>query len=89
MGERISYLIIPVSAMVVELRLRMIHLRDINRIHEICSLIEEIWMTVPDQRFGQFLCNLDLFNKRDSLSFFQEDDETLSRLKDVAEKSKL
>lgn len=64
-------------------------MRDSTRIHEICSLLEEIWETVPDWRFGQLLSNLDLFNKRDSISFYQEDDKTLQRLRDVAKKSKL
>lgn len=61
-------------------------MQDYNRIHTICSLLEQIWSMVPDQRFGQLLCNLDLFNKRDSLNFYQEDEETLRRLKDIAEK---
>lgn len=73
----------------VELKSKGNSMRDSTRIHEICSLLEEIWKTVPDWRFGQFLSNLDLFNKRDSISFYQEDDKTLQRLRDVAEKSKL
>ena len=73
----------------VELKSKGNNMRDSTRIHEICSLLEEIWGTVPDWRFGQLLSNLDLFNKRDSISFYQEDDETLQRLRDVAKKSKL
>lgn len=73
----------------VELKSKDNSMRDSTRIHEICSLLEEIWGTVPDWRFGQLLSNLDLFNKRDSISFYQEDDKTLQRLRDVAEKSKL
>lgn len=73
----------------VELKSKGNSMRDSTRIHEICSLLEEIWGTVPDWRFGQLLSNLDLFNKRDSISFYQEDDKTLQRLRDVAKKSKL
>ena len=73
----------------VELKSKGNSMRDSTRIHEICSLLEEIWKTVPDWRFGQLLSNLDLFNKRDSISFYQEDYKTLQRLRDVAEKSKL
>lgn len=73
----------------VELKSKGNNMRDSTRIHEICSLLEEIWETVPDWRFGQLLSNLDLFNKRDSISFYQEDDKTLQRLRDVAKKSKL
>lgn len=73
----------------VELKSKGNSMRDSTRIHEICSLLEEVWETVPDWRFGQLLSNLDLFNKRDSISFYQEDDKTLQRLRDVAKKSKL
>lgn len=73
----------------VELKSKGNNMRDSTRIHEICFLLEEIWETVPDWRFGQLLSNLDLFNKRDSISFYQEDDKTLQRLRDVAKKSKL
>lgn len=58
-------------------------MRNPERIHEICNCLEQIWDTVPDWRFGQLLSNLDLFNKRDGISFYQEDDETLRRLKEV------
>lgn len=76
----------------VELKSKGNNMRDSTRIHEICSLLEEIWGAVPNWRFGQLLSNLDLFNKRDSISFYQEDDETLQRLqrlREVAKKSKL
>lgn len=76
----------------VELKSKDNSMRDSTRIHEICSLLEEIWEAVPSWRFGQLLSNLDLFNKRDSISFYQEDDETLQqlqRLREVAKKSKL
>lgn len=61
-------------------------MRDPNRIHTICLLLEEIWAQTPDWRFGQLLCNMNLFNKRDGLSFYQEDDITLEKLKDIAYK---
>lgn len=60
-------------------------MRDTERIHTICALLEEIWNQVPDWRFGQLLCNLNLFNKRDSLSFYQEDSITLDKLKDIVD----
>jgi len=56
-------------------------MRDPKRIKRICKLLEEKWLTVPDQRLGQFLLNY-VFGrnphhpKYDSYIFFREDDIT-------------
>ena len=33
-------------------------MRDPNRIHDICVLLEDVWKRVPDWRLGQLVCNL-------------------------------
>lgn len=63
-------------------------MRDYNRIHEICSILEEIWQVVPDWRFGQLLSNLNLFSIRDGISFYQEDDETYQALENIVKQIK-
>ena len=62
-------------------------MRDPNRIHTICQALEEAWSKSPDQRLGQFLENY-IFpgailegHRSVCLPFWQEDDETLEKLK--------
>jgi hypothetical protein len=63
-------------------------MRDINRIHEICAELEKAWLKSPDQRLGQLLENY-IFpikiidHQTVCLPFFQEDDITLKKLKDL------
>lgn len=54
--------------------------RDPERIKSILNLLEEIWNSNPDQRFGQLLINLGLFP--DSIGNWRiEDDEIENNLK--------
>ena len=62
-------------------------MRDPARIHIICQALEDAWSKSPDMRMGQFLENW-IFPgmimegyKSVCLPFWQEDDETLEKLK--------
>jgi len=48
-------------------------MRDPARIRRILDKLEELWIQVPDQRFCQFLYNLN-FVFGISLEFYKEDD---------------
>lgn len=61
-------------------------MRDFNRIDKICDLLKVLWKQHPDQRLGQLLENY-VFPSvemkqggRTALIFFQEDEETFSRI---------
>ena len=51
-------------------------MRDPNRIRETLTLLEAIWDTHPDQRFGQLLLNY-VLPKTENEIWNQEDDVTL------------
>ena len=53
-------------------------MRDINRIHKICALLEEVWTKYPDFRFWQLLMNINWNFKGDF--FFLEDDKVETAL---------
>lgn len=60
-------------------------MRDPERIDEICNLIADIWWAYPDWRLAQLFSNVRaLGDSTDKINFFQEDDETLKRLKNFA-----
>lgn len=60
-------------------------MRDPERIDEICNLIAAIWHTHPDWRLTQLLSNIYVLgDSTDIINYFQEDDETLKRLKNFA-----
>ena len=60
-------------------------MRDPERIDEICNLIADIWWAYPDWRLTQLFSNVcALGDSIDKINFFQEDDETLKRLKNFA-----
>lgn len=60
-------------------------MRDPERIDEICDLIATIWHAYPDWRLTQLFSNAcALGDSTDRINFFQEDDETLNRLKNFA-----
>jgi hypothetical protein len=48
--------------------------RNPKRIREICDLIYEIWINVPDLRLGQLLQSFGAFTNSDN--FYIEDDKT-------------
>lgn len=50
-------------------------MRDLKRIHEVCEIIEKVWETVPDWRFGQLFYNIVIRQIGDP--FFVEDDKLL------------
>ncbi len=52
-------------------------MRNPNRIKRILRLIEEIWSSSPDQRFGQLLINLGLIP--DNLDSWKYEDEDLEK----------
>lgn len=58
-------------------------MRDIKRIHPIMEELEKLWLSVPDQRFWQFLMNLSQYCKVESDPFYMEDDEALKRLQEA------
>jgi hypothetical protein len=68
-------------------------MRDINRIHQICTALEAAWMKSPDMRLGQLLENCVfpstiLYQKSGAaigccVLFFQEDDVTLQKLEEL------
>lgn len=53
-------------------------MRDPARIYPFLNKIAELWMTVPDWRFGQLVNNLQGWEKNDL--FYVEDDDFLKRL---------
>ncbi|MEK6927057.1 MAG: hypothetical protein AABX11_01355 [Nanoarchaeota archaeon] len=55
-------------------------MRDEKRIKRILELIERIWKTNPDLRFGQFLINYGIA-KDDLMTWKMEDDELEEGLK--------
>ena len=58
-------------------------MRDINRIDEFCDKLKEIWMRVPDWRFGQLMINtLGEMSARGRDPFFPEDSEMIEFLDD-------
>jgi len=64
-------------------------MRDPNRINEICELLVDKWKRFPDQRLGQFLENYvfghhtGVGRHTDGCIFYQEDDLTERRLRDL------
>ena len=52
-------------------------MRDKNRIKGILSLIEDIWIKNPDQRFGQLLINFGIVN--DDFNTWQNEDDILEK----------
>ena len=52
-------------------------MRDKNRIKRILSLIEDIWIKNPDQRFGQLLINFGIVN--DDFNTWQNEDDILEK----------
>ena len=62
-------------------------MRDLASIHEICQALEAAWSKHPALRLGQFLEAMDIFptkiidHQAMMLPFWQEDEETLRRLK--------
>lgn len=58
-------------------------MRDPNRIYKFCNELAELWLEVPDWRFGQLMCNAlgeMASNGRDP--FFPEEDEMINYLKE-------
>lgn len=59
-------------------------MRDVNRIDSFCDELKECWKKYPDQRFGQFMCNVLKFvaseKKRDP--FFPEEVEMMKYIKE-------
>lgn len=56
-------------------------MRNPNRIHEICELLEKVWNYVPDWRLGQLVVNLARHaNSYDP--FFLEDDKMKQALEE-------
>lgn len=49
------------------------YIRDPNRIDIICDKFKEVWKTMPDQRFGQFIIN---YIASEGLLYYYEDDKT-------------
>ncbi len=61
-------------------------MRNPERIKEILFELKRLWLKNPDQRLGQILENYVFFegergDKTSVAMFYQEDDETLSKLK--------
>lgn len=56
-------------------------MRDVERIDKICNALRDIWKEYPDWRFTQLLSNFNICgDRRDYISFYQEDDETYKRI---------
>lgn len=53
-------------------------MRDPARIYPFLNKFAELWMTVPDWRFGQLVSNLQRWEDNDL--FYVEDDDFLKRL---------
>lgn len=53
-------------------------MRDPERIEEVLQAISDAWHKVPDWRFGQFICNLQLAETNDL--FYVEDDKFIELL---------
>lgn len=53
-------------------------MRDPARIYPFLNKIAELWMTVPDWRFGQLVSNFQKWEDNDL--FYVEDDDFLKRL---------
>lgn len=54
-------------------------MRDPKRIDGYLNVIEQIWKTNPDLRFGQLVLNV----LRDPSSYYAEDADTLAAFKEV------
>ncbi len=63
-------------------------MRDPKRIKRICKLLEENWLKTPDQRLGQFIINYLFPRKPAPHIFYQEDDVTELKLKDIFNENK-
>lgn len=53
-------------------------MRDSARIYPFLNKFAELWMTVPDWRFGQLVSNLQRWEDNDL--FYVEDDDFLKKL---------
>lgn len=53
-------------------------MRDKNRIKRVLALLEEIWESNQDQRFGQLLINLGI--AEDNFNTWQNEDDVLEEL---------
>lgn len=55
-------------------------MRDPSRIPAFCARLAVAWETVPDLRFGQFMCNVlgDYVTQTGRDPFFPEDDEMIA-----------
>ena len=55
-------------------------MRDLNRIPDFCNKLAEIWMKVPDFRFGQLINNVCAFTRNDN--FYTEDDKMIKKIEE-------
>ena len=53
---------------------------------KIVNLLREMIEVVPEQRFGQIICNYVFPNYRERDPFFEESEATLERLKELKKK---
>lgn len=63
-------------------------MRDPKRIYKFCNELAELWLKVPDWRFGQLMCNAlgeMAGNGRDP--FFPEEDEMINFLRKFISKN--
>ena len=57
-------------------------MRDINRIRPFLDELEQMWLKVPDWRFGQLISNVfTIFDGHDNAIFNCEDDKMLEIFK--------
>lgn len=53
-------------------------MRNPNRIHQFCVILEMLWKAFPDMRFGQIVQNFIMSNH--GTLFYQEDETSLDNL---------
>lgn len=60
-------------------------MRDPERIERMSALLKDIWVTVPNWRLGQLVCNLCREAGRFGDPFFVEDEEIEKTMRSIVE----
>ena len=65
-------------------------MRDPKRIYPTTQSVAEIWMNLPDWRFGQLMYNFKTAMEREGRDiFYMEEDEFVQRLREYVDQFKL
>ena len=65
-------------------------MRDPKRIYPTTQAVAEIWMNLPDWRFGQLMYNFKTAMEREGRDiFYMEEDEFVQRLREYVDQFKL